>query len=196
MIYFDGIIGTGGEGQQFFLLSISKSILNLMIQMIYFYASMGTGAGGRERGDGSLGTTPWERHRGNVTVGMALWEWHCGNCSNFFIICFKKNLHRTIRMIYFDGSMGTGGEGQQFFYYLFQKTFLHLMIQMIYFDGSVGLGAWGRERGNGTVGRCYDSNDYFDRSVGTGAWGREHGKGTRGTAANRMIEMIYFFTLE
>ena len=70
------------------------------------------------------------------------------------------------------------------------------MIQMIYFDGSVGTGAWGRERGSGTVGTSYDSNDYFDGCVGTGAWGRERGKGTRGTAANRMIEMIYFFTLE
>ena len=52
MTYFDGTMGTGGEGQQFFLLSISKNILHLMIQMIYFD-----------------GTAPWERHRGNSTVG-------------------------------------------------------------------------------------------------------------------------------
>ena len=46
-----------------------------------------------------------------------------------------------IQMIYFDGSMGTGGEGQQFFLFSISKNILHLMIQVIYFDGSVGTGA-------------------------------------------------------
>ena len=76
-----------------------------------------------------MGTAPWERHHGNGTVGTAPWDG-----SNFFIISM-------IQMIYFDGSMGTGGEGQQFFLFSISKNILHLMIQMISFDGSMGTGA-------------------------------------------------------
>ena len=68
-----------------------------------------------------MGTAPWERHRGNG--------------SNFFIICLKIIF---IEMIYFDGNIVTGGEGQQFFFLSISKNILHLMIQMIYFDGSMG----------------------------------------------------------
>ena len=72
-----------------------------------------------------------------------------------------------IEMIYFHGSIGKGGEGRHFFLIYVSKNILHLMIQMIYFDRSVGKRAWERERGNGTVGTSYDSNDYFDWSMGT-----------------------------
>ena len=70
----------------------------------------------RHCANGTVGTAPWERHHENGTIGTALWEQHRANGSNFFIISM-------IQMIYFDGSMGTGGEGQQFFYFLFQKIF-------------------------------------------------------------------------
>ncbi len=101
MISFDGSMGTGGEGQQFFLLSISKNILHLMIQIIYFDGSSGTGAWGREHGDGSLGTGAWGWEHGDGSVGTGAWGWHHGN-----------------------GTMGTArSERQQFFYYLFQKNF-------------------------------------------------------------------------
>ena len=73
----------------------------------------------------------WERHRGNDTMGMAA----------LFFICFKNILHLMIEMFYFDGSIGTGGEGQQFFLLSIPKNILFLMIQMIYFDGSMGTGA-------------------------------------------------------
>ncbi len=72
-------------------------------------------------------------------MGTAQWDG-----SNFFIISM-------IQMISFDGSMGMGGEGQQFFFSI-SKNILHLMIQIIYFDGSVGTGAWGQEHGDGSVG--------------------------------------------
>ena len=78
--------------------------------------TMGTAPSERHHGNGTMGTAPWEQHRGNSTVGTAPWEWPRANGSNFFIISM-------IQMIYFDGSMGTGGEGQQFFYFLFQKIF-------------------------------------------------------------------------
>ncbi len=96
----------------------------------------------RHHGNDTVGTAPWEQHHGNGTVGTAPWDG-----SNFFIISM-------IQMIYFDGSMGTGGEGQQFLLSI-SKNILHLMIQIIYFDGSVGTGAFGLECG--------------DRSMGTGA---------------------------
>ena len=82
-------------------------------------------------------------------MGTALWEQHRANGSNFFIISM-------IQMIYFDRSMGTGGEGQKFFLLSISKNILHLMIQMIHFDGSMGTGAWGWE--------------HEDESVGMGAW--------------------------
>ena len=58
---------------------------------------------------------PWERHCGNDTMGMA---------ALFFIICFKNILHRMIEMFYFDGSIGTGGEGQKFFLLSIPAIFL------------------------------------------------------------------------
>ena len=64
-----------------------------------------------------------------------------GMAALFFIICFKNILHRMIEMFYFDGSIGTRGEGQKFFLLSIPKNILHLMIQMIYFDGSMGTGA-------------------------------------------------------
>ena len=81
--------------------------------------SIGTGAWERERGDGSMGTGAWGRERGDGSVGMGAWERHCGNGTVSSIIF----LHRMIEMISFEGSIGTGGEGQQFFYFLFQKIF-------------------------------------------------------------------------
>ncbi len=85
-----------------------------MIQMIIFM-----GAWGREHGDGGVGTGAWGWHHGNGTMGTARLE-----RQQFFLLSVsKKNLHRMIEMIYFDGSIGTGGEGQQFFYCLFQKIF-------------------------------------------------------------------------
>ena len=41
----------------------------------------------------------------------------------FLLSVSKKILHRMIEMIFFDGSIGMGGEGQQFFYCLFRKIF-------------------------------------------------------------------------
>ncbi len=114
MIYIDGSIGTGGEGQQFFYYLFQK--------LFYIW----------EHGDGTMGTAPWERHRGNGTVGTA---------AIFLLSVSKIFLHRIIEMIYFDGSIGAGGEGQQFFLFSISKNILHLMIQMIYFDGSMGTGA-------------------------------------------------------
>ncbi len=117
MTYFDGTMGTGGEGQQFFLLSISKNILHLMIQMIILM-----GAWGQEHGDGGVGKGAWGWHHGNGTMGTARSE-----RQQFFLLSVsKKILHRMIEMIYFDGSKGKGGEGQPFFYYLFQKIFYSL----------------------------------------------------------------------
>ncbi len=76
------------------------------------------GAWGREHGDSTMGTAPSEQQQ-------------------FFYYLFqRKILHRMIEIIYFDGSIGTGGEGQQFFYY----------------HGSMGTGAWGREHGDGSMG--------------------------------------------
>ena len=89
---------------------------------------MGTGAWGRECGDGSMGTGAWGgsmgtgalgRERWDGSMGMAQWEQHCGNST----VSSKIFLHCMIEMIYFDGSIGKGKEGQQFFYYLFQKIF-------------------------------------------------------------------------
>ncbi len=81
--------------------------------------SVGTGARGREHGNGSMGTGAWGWHHGNGTMGTALWERHCGNGT----ISSKIFLHRMIEIIYFDGSIGTGGEGQQFFIIYFKKYF-------------------------------------------------------------------------
>ena len=140
-----------------------------------------------------MGTGAWGWEYGNSTVGTA---------AIFLLSVSKIILHRTIRMIYFDGSMGMGLEGQQFFLLSISKNILHLMIQMIYFDGSVGTGAWGREHESGTVGTSYDSNDYFDGSVGKGAWERHQGNCSNFLLSiskknlHRMIQMIYFFTLE
>ena len=77
---------------------------------------------------------------------MAPWEWYHGNCTVgtaaiFLFSVSKKILHRMIEMFYFDGSIGTRGEGQKFFLLSIPKNILHLMIQMIYFDGSMGTGA-------------------------------------------------------
>ena len=93
-----------------------------------------------------MGTVPWERHRGNGTVETSPWETHCGNgtvgtAAIFLLSVSKICLHRIIEMIYFDGSIVAGGEGQQFFLLSISKNFLHLVIQMIYFDGSMGTGA-------------------------------------------------------
>ena len=53
----------------------------------------------------------WGREHGNGTVGTAPWE-----CQQFLLLSVSKIfLHRIIEMIYFDGSIGAGGEGQQFF---------------------------------------------------------------------------------
>ncbi len=65
------------------------------------------------RANGTVGTAPWKRHRGNGTVGMA---------AIFFLSVSKIFFHRIIETIYFDGSIGAVGEGQQFFF-LFQKIF-------------------------------------------------------------------------
>ena len=78
----------------------------------------------RERGDGSMVTGTWGRERGDGTMGTVPWELHHLNGINFFIICFKKNLHCMIEMIYFHGSIGKGEEGQHFFYICFKKYFL------------------------------------------------------------------------
>ena len=89
----------------------------------------------------------WGQHHGNGTMGVVPSE-----RQQFFLLSVsKKILHCMIEMIYFDGSIGKGGEGQQFFLPV-SKNILHLMIQMTYFDRSVGKGAWERERGKGSVG--------------------------------------------
>ena len=121
---------------------------------------MGTGAWERERGDGSMGTAPWERRHGNAL---------------FLLSVSNKILHRTIQMIYFDGSVGTGGEWQG---------------RDDHWDGSMWMGAWGWERGVGfsKYFTSYDSYDLFlrehgDGRVGKGAWELHCGNSTIGTAA-------------
>ena len=98
------------------------------------------GARGRERGNGSVGRGAWERHCGNGTVSSKIF------------------LHCMIEMIYFDRSIGMGGEGQQFFYYIFQKIF----YIWEHGDGTVGTAPWERHRGNGTMGTApWERQQFF-----------------------------------
>ena len=91
----------------------------------------------------------WGQHHGNGTMGVVPSE-----RQQFFLLSVsKKILHCMIEMIYFDGSIGKGGEGRHFFFIYVSKNILHLMIQMIYFDRSEGKRGCERERGKGSVGK-------------------------------------------
>ncbi len=89
-------------------------------------------------------------------------------------------------MIYFDVSIGKGGEGQQFFYYLFQKNF----YIWEHGDGTVGTAPWERHRGNGSnffiicLKIIFIEMIYFDGSIVTG--------GHCGNSTVRMAAIFYY----